>query len=94
MTANESMSADNDDGIDLVVLWRMLWRYRYLISSTMILAGIAAAILALIVTPIYRAEVVLTEVRDGGMSGATSLANQLGYSIGRHRGIRIGALGR
>ena len=82
MTANESMSADNDDGIELVVLWRMLWRYRFLIGSTTILAGIAAVILALVVTPIYRAEVVLTEVRDGGMSGATSLANQLGGLAG------------
>ncbi len=69
MTANESMSADNDDGIDLVALWRMLWRYWFLIGSTTILAGVAAVILALTATPIYRAEIVLTEVSDGGMSG-------------------------
>jgi hypothetical protein len=54
MTANESMSADNDDGIDLVALWRMLtpiyravilalivWRYRLLIASTTTVARTA-----------------------------------------------------
>ena len=47
----------------------MLWRYRILIGLTTILAGVAAVILALTATPIYRAQVVLTEVRDDGMSG-------------------------
>jgi uncharacterized protein involved in exopolysaccharide biosynthesis len=78
VVSREGVSSDSEGAIDLIVLWRLVSRYRYLIAMTSAACAAVAVVVALTMTPIYRAEVVITEVRDTGMNDATSLMNQLG----------------
>lgn len=77
---------------DLLSLWRVLWRYRYLIVGCTFIGGVIAVILALTATPIFRAQVTVTEVRDAGMSGAAGLMGQLG-GLASLAGVNLGAAG-
>ena len=59
--------------------WRVLWVYKYTIVLAVSLCAIAAVVLALTMTPLYKAEALVTQVRDGGMNAtASSLVSQLG----------------
>jgi uncharacterized protein involved in exopolysaccharide biosynthesis len=78
MTFNDSAQDDYEDRLDLVALWRMAWDAKYLIILCAAFCGLVAVYFALTATQIYRAEVVVAEVRDSNMSGAASIANQLG----------------
>lgn len=91
-----------DDEISLAELWAALRaRVRLIVGVTLLSATVAAAI-ALVMTPIYRAEVVLAVVDDssksGGLSGLASqfggLASLAGVSLGgsSDRGESIGTL--
>jgi uncharacterized protein involved in exopolysaccharide biosynthesis len=64
--------------VDLYSIFRIVWSRRYLIIAVTVLFGIASVIFALTATPIFRAEVVVTEVRDSELNGAGAAANQLG----------------
>jgi uncharacterized protein involved in exopolysaccharide biosynthesis len=75
---SEPIPADQIDEIDIAALWRLVWSSRYLLLLTSGLCGLVALYLALTATPIFRAEVVVAEVHDGGMGAAASLVNQLG----------------
>ncbi len=66
------------DVIELAVLWRSLWGYKYLIAGAFLLCVGGAVALALSATPIYRAQAVLVEVEDPGGGGMASVVNQLG----------------
>jgi uncharacterized protein involved in exopolysaccharide biosynthesis len=89
---SEQISNDLDDEIDLIALCRVVWGYKYLILLTSGVCGLVAVYLALTATPIYRAEAVVTEVHDGGMSAAASLANQLG-GLASLAGVNLAAGG-
>jgi uncharacterized protein involved in exopolysaccharide biosynthesis len=78
MIASEPIPADRKDEIDIVALWRVAWSSKYLLMLTSGLCGLVAAYFAFTATPIFRAEAVVVEVHDGGMSAASSLANQFG----------------
>jgi uncharacterized protein involved in exopolysaccharide biosynthesis len=56
-----------------------------------LLAGIVAAVLALIATPLYRGQVVVTEVHDTGFAGS-GLSSELG-GLASIAGIDLGANG-
>jgi uncharacterized protein involved in exopolysaccharide biosynthesis len=61
----------NDDAgdIDFARIWRVIRGAKYLIlTSTIVCTGIALAI-ALATTPIFRAETVITTVRNGNLAG-------------------------
>jgi uncharacterized protein involved in exopolysaccharide biosynthesis len=67
----------NDDtgDIDFARIWRVIYGSKYLIlATTIVCTGIAAAI-AWTITPIFRAETVITAVRNGGMG---QMSSQLG----------------
>jgi uncharacterized protein involved in exopolysaccharide biosynthesis len=78
VTQREAIISDGDDGLELVVIGRTLWRYRYLLVAFTFVFGAAAVVLALTAIPKFRAEVVITERQDDGTGGLTSLASQLG----------------
>jgi uncharacterized protein involved in exopolysaccharide biosynthesis len=78
MTSNERTAGDYEDEFDFVALWRMAWDSKYIILSCSGFCALVALYLALTATWIYHAEAVVIEVRDSSMSGAASLANQLG----------------
>jgi uncharacterized protein involved in exopolysaccharide biosynthesis len=64
--------------IDFVAIFWIVWRRKLLIAIVALIVGLAALVSALRATPIYRAQVVITEVRDTALGGSGSLANQLG----------------
>src|SRR5271163_3263799 len=78
MASDERASSQDENELDLTALWRMAWSSKYLIMLCAVICGLVAVWYALTATQIYRAEAVVAEVRDRNMSGATSLANQLG----------------
>jgi len=78
VNSNLPTTIGNEDGIDVVSIFRVMWRYRYLIVSAAVLFALIAVYLALTATEIYRAKIVVSEVRDNGLSGASGLVSQFG----------------
>ena len=70
------MQRDNE--IDFVALFGVIWDQKYLVLSISLIGGVIATILALTAVPMYRAQVVVTEVRDKGLGAAGALMGQLG----------------
>lgn len=68
----------DDDEIDVRALWSVAWSDRYLIIACSVMCILIAGYLAFTAKSIYRAEVTVTEVREGGMGAASSIADQLG----------------
>lgn len=77
------------DEINLSVLWAILWDHRILVAITTVVCASAAAGIALATRPVFRAEVVITEVRDN-MSGMSSIVGQLG-GLASLAGVNIAA---
>lgn len=88
MIVNEPISAGDD--IDMLALMRTAWNYRIFIALVTLACGIIAVVFALIATPIYRSEIVITEVRDSGMGGGASIMGQLG-GLASLAGVNLGA---
>lgn len=79
---------DDADQVDVIELLRVVWRYRYFIGIVAAACGLAAVVLALTATHIYRAEVVVTEVGEEDMGGLASLASQFG-GLASMAGVRL-----
>lgn len=92
MTLNDRGSVDVEDGIDFVAIWKILWAYKWLVIAVTGVFTAATIVIALISTPIYRAEVVVSDAQDGGMSGTSSLMGQLG-GLASLAGVTVGAAG-
>ena len=92
MSRSEQPPIDEEDEMDLAAAFRLLWRYKYVIGLTGFAAGLVAVVLALTATPIFRAEVIVTDVRDSGMGAATSFANQLS-GLASLAGVTVGQSG-
>jgi len=67
-----------EDEIDIVSLFWIIWEYKYLVLMLSLVGGVVAAIFALTATPMYRAQVIVTEVHDTGIGGSGGLMGQLG----------------
>ena len=85
----------NDDAgdIDFARIWRVIRGAKYLISTiTLVCAGITFGI-ALTITPIFRAETVITTVRNGNLAGPSG--GQLGglANIASLAGVNLDAGG-
>jgi uncharacterized protein involved in exopolysaccharide biosynthesis len=90
VVASSDRFANSEGGeIDLVTLSRTIWRFRLVIAGTTLLCGVLAAAYALWATPIFRAQVSVTEVTDRGMGPIGSFANQLG-GLATLAGVNIG----
>jgi uncharacterized protein involved in exopolysaccharide biosynthesis len=93
---DEVSSIKTEDEVGAGALLRVAWNHKYLVIIVALLCTGAALAYALTAIPIYRAEAVITEVRDGGMSGAAAgltsqlggLANMAGLNIGGASGNR------
>jgi uncharacterized protein involved in exopolysaccharide biosynthesis len=64
--------------IDLMKVARLVWQRKLLVITVTTVCVAAAIAYALLVTPIYRADVVVTDARNGSMGAAASLASQFG----------------
>ena len=90
MNPAEPVAIDNDT-IDVIALWRLLWGNRFLLAAVAGVFGIAAVVYALLLTPIYRAEAVITPVASGGLADtASSLAGRFG-GLASLAGIDVGS---
>lgn len=77
LTAGQSIFISEDGSIDLGAVWRVLWgRFRALLVAGVVAGGLVGLAIALTATKIYRAEVVIAEVRDKGMGAPGSLLGQ------------------
>lgn len=86
---NTGTALEQPGGIDLVMLTRIAWARRYLVISISLAFGVAATVLALTATPVFTAETVVSIVQNPGVSGASSIASQLGGLAGL-AGLNIG----
>jgi len=76
-----------EDEIDLMGYWRVIWKKRWLIISVSFFAAVLAAGYSLTLPNIYRAEVVITPVGEKGSKGMSlgglgGLASMAGISLG------------
>jgi uncharacterized protein involved in exopolysaccharide biosynthesis len=76
-----------EDEIDLLEYWRVIWKRRWLIIGVVFTAAVLAAGYSLTLPNIYRAEVVITQVgkKDSGsmsLGGLGGLASMAGISLG------------
>jgi uncharacterized protein involved in exopolysaccharide biosynthesis len=69
---------EKESELDVVSLFWIVWDQKYLVLAISLLFGVLATIYALTATPMYRAEIVVTEVQDNGMGPMGSLMGQLG----------------
>ena len=81
-----------DEGIDLVVIWLVLKRYKVFVAICAVVGAVAATIFAVTATPMYRAEVTITEAHDSNMGGGGAIAGQLG-GLASLAGVTLGAGG-
>jgi len=82
--------ASSGTEIDLVAVALLLWSRRWWLLLAIVIGSAAAAVYAFTTPPTWRAEVVTTQVHEQSMSGASSLANQLGGLVSL-TGLGIGA---
>jgi uncharacterized protein involved in exopolysaccharide biosynthesis len=74
----EQISGPADGRIDVIAIWRVLWKYRYAIAVSTVVFGAVAAYFAFTAIPGYRAEVAIAEVSAANGNAMSSLTNQLG----------------
>lgn len=79
-----------DEDVDLLVVWLVLKRYKLFIAICVVACTVAATVYAFTATPMYRAEVTITEVHDPNMEGAGAIAGQLG-GLASLAGATLGA---
>ena len=90
MTSTDYIVHDDGRALDFIGLCRLAWTYRVAIILVSALGGVIAAVYAYTATPVYRADVTVTEVRDQGtIGGAAGLMSQLG-GLASLAGVNIG----
>lgn len=82
-----------DEEIDLREYWQVLVRYKKLISAITSVTTAIALLIALVLTPIFRAEVLLAPVSNEPKPGLGGLAGQFG-DLASLVGINLGVVGR
>jgi uncharacterized protein involved in exopolysaccharide biosynthesis len=92
VSSTQRVSASQDDEIDLVALWHIAWTHKLLIAITTIVCTAIAVVLALTATPIFRATVVVTPVKDTGMGGEGGLSSEVG-GLASLAGVSLGESG-
>ena len=81
-----------DDEIDLMEYWRTLMRHKAILITSVLVFTLAAVAAAFLMTPIYRAEVVVAPVSEEKGGGLSALAGQFG-GLASLAGINLGGGG-
>jgi uncharacterized protein involved in exopolysaccharide biosynthesis len=79
--------------IDLISVWLLVWDHKYIVMATAVACALVATWMALVATPIFRAETTIAEVQDSGAGGLGAIAGQLGGLAGL-AGINLGGNGQ
>ncbi len=74
MTQNSPTAPIQDDTIDVIAMFRLLWAHKFLIGALTLLSGVAAVALALTATHIYRADTVVAPALESSLGGASASA--------------------
>jgi uncharacterized protein involved in exopolysaccharide biosynthesis len=84
MLLNEIVSPAEEAEVDLAAIVRAAWKHKLLVTIVTVIAGLIAVAVSLLATPIYRADVVVTDVREAGLGAAvsSSMLGQLGGLAG------------
>jgi len=80
----------DDDSIDLLALWRVLTRYKHVLSGVFLLGMLLAAGFAFLSTSIYRAELVMAPATEEEGGRLSSLAGQFG-GLASLAGVNLGS---
>ena len=84
---------EKDSEINFVAVFWTVWGQKYLVMAIALLFGVLAAVYALTATPMFRAQIVVTEATDaGGIGGAGGLMSQLG-GLANLAGLNLNANG-
>jgi uncharacterized protein involved in exopolysaccharide biosynthesis len=88
----QTQDQNTQDELDLPALVQIVWRRRWLVGIITAIAGAIAVAIALLTDPVFRAQVVVTEVRENsGIGGAAgSLIGQLG-GLASMAGLNVSA---
>jgi uncharacterized protein involved in exopolysaccharide biosynthesis len=81
-----------EEGIDLIVIWRVLKRYKGFIALCAVVCVLGAGIYAVRARPMFRAEATITETHDSNLQGNTPMSGQLD-GIASLAGFALGAGG-
>jgi uncharacterized protein involved in exopolysaccharide biosynthesis len=88
VSANDRVTTLPEQGIDLFALWRVVWDDKWIVSAITLLCIAAAVVFALTATPMYRAQIVVTDAPDpsnvassAGMGQLGGLASLAGFSL-------------
>jgi LPS O-antigen subunit length determinant protein (WzzB/FepE family) len=92
VNSKQPIEIERGDGIDVIAIVRVMWRYRYFVASVAILCALLAVVVALTAKEIFRAEVVVTTVHENGLSESGGLAGQLG-GLASLAGVQLGGGG-
>lgn len=92
MTTSNLDSSEAVAETDLADIVRLLWGYKLVICAIAVVFGVAAVFYAFSMTPVFRAEAVLTEVSDRSLGGTNSIVNQLG-GLASLAGVNLGKNG-
>ena len=81
---------EDTDDIRLVDLWRVIWDGRWWILAVAVLGTVIGVVAASVITPVYRAEILMVPANAEGRSGGlAALAGQLG-GIAALAGVNLG----
>jgi uncharacterized protein involved in exopolysaccharide biosynthesis len=69
---------EKENEFNFVTYFWIAWDQKYLVLALSLVGGAIATYLALTATPMFRAQVTVTEVHDTGIGGSGSLMGQLG----------------
>jgi|HubBroStandDraft_5_1064220.scaffolds.fasta_scaffold41683_2 uncharacterized protein involved in exopolysaccharide biosynthesis len=83
---------DTEREIDVVSVFWIVWDQKYLVLAISLLFGVIATVYALTARPMFRAQVVVTEVHDTGMGPGGGLMGQLG-GLASIAGLNLNASG-
>jgi Chain length determinant protein/G-rich domain on putative tyrosine kinase len=81
-TVANQQPLDDYEEINLLALWRIVWRSKYIVTAIMTVFVAGAVAVAFIETPIFRAEAVFTEVQTEPMNGLARLGAEFGGLAG------------
>jgi uncharacterized protein involved in exopolysaccharide biosynthesis len=84
---------EKENEFNFVTYFWIAWDQKYLVLALSLLGGAIATYFALTATPMFRAEVTVTEVHDNGMGGAGSMMGQLG-GLASIAGLNLNANGQ
>jgi uncharacterized protein involved in exopolysaccharide biosynthesis len=92
MDSSNTSIVQGQQAFDFVALMRVVKKYKWSVSVVTLVCVFGGIVYSLTATPLYKAEVGITEVSQSGMGASGALANQIGGLAGLV-GVNLGSLG-